>query len=138
MNLLVGLAVNEIDQMKTEALQMSLQEKVSCIIPFQELHLDYFSSLVGRFNVFASLSKKLKQRNNQVSAQYSKLCIQPAGINDIKRENYHFCGYRLPVKRSGHPVYFFDDLTLKRGEPTGFYFSPELATRTIERLKFHN
>ena len=136
MNLLVGLAVSEIDQLKTEALQMSLQEKVSCIIPFQRLHLDYFSCLVGRFDVFASLKKKSNQKNNQMSVKYSKLCIQPAGINDIERENYKFCGYRLPVKRSGHPVYFYDDFTMKRGKATGFYYSTELATRTMEKLKF--
>ena len=135
MNLLVGLAVHEIDQLKTEALQMSLQEKVSCIIPFQELNLGYFSCLVGRFNVFQWLKKKLNQEKYQVSAKHSKLCIQPAGINDIERENHKICGHRLPVKRSGHPVYFFDELTLKRGKPTGFRFFNRLGYKNNGETK---
>ena len=98
--------------------------------------MGYFLCLVGRFNVFQWLKKKLNQEKYQVSAKHSKLCIQPAGINDIERENHKICGHRLPVKRSGHPVYFFDELTLKRGKPTGFRFSTDLAIRTMERLKF--
>ena len=135
MNLLVGLAVNEIEQLKEEALNMSLQEKASCIIPLEQLHPNVLSCLFGRFSVFTSLRNKLKAKGAQSLLTHSKLCIQPDSINDIRRENHQLCGFRLPLKRAGHPVYFFDDLTSKRGKPTGFLFSKELATRTMERLE---
>ena len=152
MNLLVGLAVNEIDQLKSEALHMSLQEKVSCIIPFQELlsrrtnHnkyramkenslcFNFFLFLFGRFDLFSTLRKLMKAKIDERKNNHLKLCIQPAGVNDIKRINHQICGYRLPIKKAGHPVYFFDDQTMKRGEFTGFTFPKELADRTMEQL----
>ena len=109
MNLLVGLTVNEMDKLKSEAWQASVKSHVSKLIHFQKFWckekrknritlektnatekqslLCCFCDLWERFfsptfSIFARLKDELKRNNGETYYGYSKVCVQPISTMD--------------------------------------------------------
>lgn len=73
------------------------------------------------FDVFTSLKNEIVRKKLALSYKYSTLCTQPEGLKDNAKETYALCGLSLPIERferSGHAVYFYDKLNVKKGAST--------------------
>jgi hypothetical protein len=156
MNLLVGLAVDEIDVMREKGKRIRLEMVVDEIVRLEDL-LVKKPSLMGclpcchdiiiqNHSLFQRLYKKMNDilsEKTKASCRYSKVCVRPI-VPKRKEGDEKFWGTSSSNNRkspSSFPVYFYNEETKRPlcadGQETGFTLSKELVMETIEWLKQH-
>ena len=147
MNLLVGLAVDEIDVMRERGKEIRLSIAVEEIIRQEDLLvkkptlLDYCTCLqkfiIQNHSLFHCLRAKCEGGNDQLRkhAFPTKLCVRPI-MPRVRKNQYR------KRKVSSFPVYFYYEnrkrAFCRKGQETGFEIPENIVTDTLEWLKKKN
>ena len=161
MNLLVGLAVDEIDVMREKGRKIRLEMAVDEIVRLEDLLvkkptlmdcLPCFHELIIRnYSLFKRLETKWRGivhlmpvsygEKMKVNSRHSKVCVRPI-VPKRKEGDDKFWGTSSKDNcgpLSVFPVYFYNEVTKRpyslEGHETGFTLSKELVMNTMEWLK---
>ena len=156
MNLLVGLTVNRMDELESEARQVILKSHVSKFIRVQQFwnnqrenqrspnfvccFCTFFRNVCEKydrqFTVFSTLKRIVERNHEKALDNYAKVCVQPNKISNKRQGKSYFNRTRntLPIA-SSYKVYIYDDWRYEPGSDTGFTFPKELVDNTLNRLK---
>ena len=144
MNLLVGLAVDEIDVMREKGRQIRLEMTIDEIVRLEDLLIKKPSLLdcspccqdpiIQRQSVFNSLKSVHNNLSDKVKTKsyFTKVCVRP--IEPRKKED------DMAITKSTFlPVYFYyaerKRAFCQEGQETGFYIRRSLVDQTMEWLK---
>ena len=137
MNLLVGLAVSEISQLKQQAKQVRLEQSVSEII---------FLDGLGERDLFSILQERLDASgcNKQNSFSYTKLCIPTSRAPKLRFGKQCMNWIVVHIKQlfqtlvahsPDYSIYFYNEELKVIGPDTGFSFPKALVEDTMALLK---
>ena len=137
MNLLVGLAVSEISQLKQQAKQVRLEQSVSEII---------FLDGLGERDLFSILQERLDASgcNKQNSFSYTKLCIPTSRAPKLRFGKQCMNWIVVHIKQlfqtlvahsPDYSIYFYNEELKVIGPDTGFSFPNALVEDTMALLK---
>ena len=159
MNLLVGLAVDEIDVMREKGRKIRLEMAVDEIVRLEDLLVKKPSLMdclpciheliIRNYSLFKRLETKWKDiidvmpvsygEKMRVNSRHSKICVRPI-VPKRKEGDDKFWGTKgNSGLLSAFPVYFYNEATKRPysldGHETGFTLSKELVMTTMEWLK---